>query len=72
MLILWIRKIKTGEQACPQKNDQDSFQRHNEDMKRLRQAHPEIASTNPRDIITADENVLATVQKVKLPKHAQN
>ena len=72
MLILWIRKSKTGERTCPQKNDQDSFWKHNEDMKRFRLAHPKIEATNSKDIMIADGNILATVQKVKLTKHAQN
>ena len=72
MLILWIRKSKTGEQNCPQKNDQASFLKHAEDMKRFRLSHPEIETTNPRDIMTADGNILAAVEKVKLTKHVQN
>ena len=53
MLILWIRKSKTGEQTCPQKNDKDSFQKHDEDMKKFRLAHPDIEAISPRDIMTA-------------------
>jgi hypothetical protein len=72
MLIFWIRKSKTGEQNCPQGNDQDSFQKHDEDMKRFFLSHPQIETTAAKDIITADGNVLAAVQKVKLTKHVQN
>ena len=72
MLILWIRKNKTGERTCPQKNDKESLEKHNEDMKRFRLTHPEIEATNPKDIMTADGNVLAAVQNVKLNKHAKN
>ena len=72
MLILWIRKSKTGERTCPQENDKDSFRKHDEDMKRFRLAHPKIEVTSSKDIMTPDGNILATVQKVKLDKYAQN
>jgi len=75
MLILWIRKKKTTEKTCPPENDDAAFQKHNEDMKRFRLTHPEIltaGSNNIDDIMTADGNILARVQKVKLTKNTQN
>ena len=72
MLILWIRKKKADEQTCSKKNQKDSLQKHIEDMKRFSLNHPKIEVTNPRDIMTADGNILAAVQKVKLAKHVQN
>jgi hypothetical protein len=72
MLILWIRKKEKDEQTCPKKNEQDSLQKHIEEMKKFRLTHPKIEATNPKDIITADGNLLAAVQEVKLAKHVQN
>ena len=72
MLILWIRKSKTGERTDPPKNDKDSFQKHNEDMKRFHLSHPKMEPTSPSDIMIADGDILAAVQKVKLTKHVQN
>ena len=72
MLILWIRKRKTEEQNPKPKYDKDSFRKHDEDMKLFRLSHPEMEVINPKDIITADGNVLAAVQNVKLTKHVQN
>ena len=72
MLILWIRKSKTDEQTYPDKYDEDSFQQHNEDMKRFRLAHSRIDSTGSRDIMTTDGALLAPVQAVKLAKNSQN
>jgi len=72
MLILWIRKSQTGEQTCHLKNSQNSFQKHDEDMKRFRLAHPRIESTGSRDIMTTDGAILAPVQTVKLAKYSQN
>ena len=72
MLILWIHKRKTGEASCPQKYDEDAFQRHNEDMKRFYFSHPEIEAINPGDIITPDGEILAAMQSLKLNKHTQN
>ena len=75
MLILWIRKSKMGEQTCTKKNDNDSLQKHNEDMKKFQVSHPKIEITNSqdiKDILTAEGDVLARVQEVKLTKHSQN
>jgi hypothetical protein len=72
MLILWIRKRKNGERDRQSKNDKDSFQKHEEAMKRFRFSHPKIEATSPEDIITVDGNVLASVQGIKLTKYIQN
>lgn len=72
MLILWIRKGKTDGQTRPSKDDKESFRKHNEDMKRFCLSHPKIEAISVHDIMTADGNVLAAVQQVKLNKHAQN
>ena len=72
MLILWIRKKKTGEPTSPKKYDKESLQKHDEEMKKFRLSHPKIVTKNTEDIMTADGNILATVQKVKLAKHIQN
>jgi hypothetical protein len=71
MLILFIRKNKKGERSRPKKNDKDSFKKHNEKMKKFRFSHPKAIAMD-KDIITADGNVLAMVQTVKLNKHTQN
>jgi hypothetical protein len=72
MLILWIRKTKTGDQTCHQKNGQSSFQKHDENMKRFRLTHPRIKSTGSKDIMTTDGAILAPVQTVKLASNSQN
>jgi hypothetical protein len=72
MLILWIRRTKTGEQTSPPKNEKESFQKHNEDMKNFRLSHPETENINPKDIITPDGIILAPVHGVKLARNVQN
>jgi len=76
MLILWIRKSKTGEQTRQQETGKDSFRKHVEDMKRFRLSHAReievISSKDIKDIMTPDGDVLAAVQKVSLSEHAQN
>ena len=72
MFILWIRKNKTGERTSPQKNDQESLRKHDEDMKKFRLDHPKIETKSLKDIMTIGGDVLATVQNVRLNKHAQN
>lgn len=72
MLILWIRKIKTGMQSSPRKKEPKSFQKHNADMKKFRLSHPDIEAINSQDIITADGNILAPVHGFRLAKNIQN
>ena len=72
MLILWIRKRKAGEPTSPKKYDKDSLRKHDEEMKKFRLSHPKIETANNEDIMMADGNILAAVQKVKLAKHVQN
>jgi hypothetical protein len=73
MLILWIRKNKASEPVCPpQKEDKKSFQKHDEEMKKFRLAHPKIEATSPGDIVTKDGLILAPVHWVRLNKNIQN
>ncbi|HUT67414.1 MAG TPA: hypothetical protein VMW86_02545 [Dehalococcoidales bacterium] len=72
MIILWIRKRKSEEPKGPAKNETDSFQKHDEVMKKFRLAHPDTSILNARDIMTADGNLLAPIQDVKLAEHVQN
>jgi len=72
MIILWIRKKNNDELDVPAKNNKESFKQHDEVMKQFRLAHPDTAIINARDIMTADGNVLAPVDKVKLTEHIQN
>ncbi len=72
MLILWIRKSKTNEQKVSNKNDKKLFQKHDEDMKNFCLSHPDMNIMSANDILTADGDVLAPVNKVKINEHAQN
>ena len=72
MLILWIRKSKTGEPASPKKYDKDSLRKHDEEMKRFRLTHPKTEAIKNNDVVTVDGNMLAAVQNVKLTKNTQN
>jgi hypothetical protein len=72
MIILWIRKRKAEQQNGPAKNDKESFQKHDKVMKQFRLSHPDDNVINARDIMTADGNVLAPIEKVKLTEHVQN
>jgi hypothetical protein len=72
LIILWIRKRKTEKQNDPVWGGKESFEKHNEAMKQFRRSHPDASIINAKDIITADDNLLAPVQNVKLAKNAQN
>ena len=73
MLILWIRKL-AKKNTADQLNDENNnaLRKHNETMKLFHMAHPDLPGHNPRDIKTADGNVLAAVRDVKLAKNIQN
>jgi hypothetical protein len=72
MIILWIRKRKTSERTRQPENNRESFQKHDESMKSFSLSHPKIESARPKDIMTVDGNVLASIQNVKMGKHTQN
>ena len=70
MIILWIKKRKPDKQ--PSKSDKESFREHDEMMKQFRHTHPELNVINSKDIMTADGNLLAPVQKVILNENTHN
>ena len=72
MLILWIRRSNYEEPDDPGSNDVKSFRKHADAMKRFRLGHPEEEIFHPRDIITADCNVLAPVHRVKFEDNTWN
>jgi len=74
MIILWVRKRKAEEQKGSSKNDKDSFQKHDEIMKKFRFGHPDqdVKIVAPKDILTTDGNLLAPVTSVKLGDNKQN
>jgi hypothetical protein len=74
MIILWVRKRKTEEQNNSSRNDLESFQKHDEIMKKFRLSHPdrEVRIVAPKDILTTDGNLLAPVDSVKLDNNKQN
>jgi hypothetical protein len=72
MIILWIRKSKKDKQNQSLKDEKESFQAHDEVMRKFRQAHQELDIISDKDILTGDGNLLAPVRKVKLSDHAQN
>jgi len=72
MIILWIRKKRNEEQNVPDRKEKQPFQEHDDIMKKFRLAHPDANIVASKDIITADGNLLAPIQKVKLTEHVQN
>ena len=68
MIILWIRKNK----AEQQKKEFESFQEHDDIMKKFRLAHPDVNLMGSRDIVTEEGNLLAPVHQVKLAANIQN
>ncbi len=74
MIILWVRKRKAEAQKDSSANDKETFQEHDEIMKKFRLAHPdrEVKIVAAKDIISADGNLLAPVDPVKLDKNKNN
>ena len=75
MLILWIRKLRKGKQSDngnTEKQTFQSFNNHDEDMKKFRQLHQELETVINKDIMTTDGSVLAPIHGVRLAKNSQN
>jgi hypothetical protein len=72
MIILWVRKKKAEKQKRSTKNEMDTFQKHDETMKKFRQSHPDVKIITPRNILTTDGNLLAPIYAVKIGKNTQN
>ena len=72
MIILWIRKNKADAQKDNITNKAETFQEHDDIMKRFRFAHPDINLTGSKDIVTEEGNLLAPVHMVKLAENIQN
>lgn len=72
MLILWIRKLRKGKQSEQATTENQSFQNHDEDMKKFRQLHQELQTVINKDIMTTDGSILAPVHGVRLAKNSQN
>jgi phage terminase Nu1 subunit (DNA packaging protein) len=72
MIILWIRKRKASEPNGNRNNDNNSAQKHDEIMRRFRLTHPQVDNIHSKDIMTADGNLLAPIQKVKLTENVKN
>jgi hypothetical protein len=72
MLIFWINKSKKNKDTGPWTSRKNDFSKHDEAMERFRQAHPDMNIINSKDIITADGNILALVQNIKLNKYIKN
>ena len=72
MLIFWINKSKKNEDPGPRTRQKENFHEHEEAMERFRQTHPDMNIINSNDIITADGNILAPVQDVKLNDYSKN
>ena len=72
MIILWIRKRKSQKSNVIDKQENQSFQEHDDVMKRFRLEHQDINILNTKDIFAGEENLLAPIQQVKLPDNIQN
>jgi hypothetical protein len=74
LIILWVSKRKAEDGKGPSRDDRESFQKHDEIMKKFRIAHPEreVKIVSPKDLINTGGNLLAPVDDVKLGNNRQN
>jgi len=70
MIILWIRKHQAEKDNSVR--EAESFEEHDDIMKRFRLAHPDINSLSSREIVTTEGNLLAPVHRVKMAENVQN
>ena len=72
MLILWIRKKQKANAENPGKENQVSFEKHNQEMKKFRQSHQGKISGDAVEFVTPDGGLLAPVVSIKLGNNTQN
>jgi hypothetical protein len=71
MLILWITR-KYREQPPAVDSGAEAFRKHNEAVKKFRDAHAGLNTASARDIIMEDGNLLAPVLGVEPDHKTQN
>lgn len=72
MMILWIRKKQRANVENPEKEKQEFFEKHNEEMKKFRQAHQGKINGDSVEFVTPDGGLLAPVVSIKLGNNTQN
>ncbi len=72
MLIFWIKKRKKDDEKGPWTSQKDGAHKHDEAMKKFRLDHPEMDVVSSKDIITADGDVWAPVQNIRITEHMKN
>jgi hypothetical protein len=70
MLIVWLHSNKDKNNG--QDNNECSFQKHDNEMKKFRASHPEIEIATPGDIVMPDGQVLASAKSLRLNKYVHN
>jgi hypothetical protein len=71
MLILLISGKNKGPRPVTEADD-ETFRRHDEAMKQFRLGHPDLDVVRARDIVLANDDLLAPVNNVKLADNARN
>ena len=72
MIILWIRKNKGNKQDLLENRGSQTFQEHDELMKKFRLAHSDLAVSSLKDILTEDGMLLHPIQPIELWENIQN
>ena len=70
MIILWIKRPDRDEPYRKNNGDDDSFRKHDDNMKRFRVGHPKIEPVRPNQANPA--NFLIPLREVKLAEHSRN
>ena len=72
MKIIFIWNGNRDELPPGRKDEGDSFQQHDEYMKRFRLAHPGMETTELKDMEADDFLVSVPIRTIKLAKYARN
>jgi hypothetical protein len=72
MLILWIKKNLGAKDKNQNKQNEALFKKHDQEMKRFRQNHPQQELIDPVEFVTPDGGPLVPIISIKLGKNTQN
>lgn len=72
MMLFWIRKSAKDPLPPKHESSEENFRKHDRDMKKFREVHPEAGMTQAKDWEGAEEMALVLIPSVKFAANSQN